>query len=573
MRHSRPAFSAFLILLYRCWSGEAVAHGSQVNITMDDTDPSILYMPSSSWHSSSVPCSFCLSPDPNLAYQKTYHDGTHIVPTVDGDDNLPTSSATVASSSQAPRSSAPPAAPKQPDTDDDDDNDDDKGGGKGKGGSRLRLRFRKRDDVNPFFTDKLDADDVGFVDAPVSVQFQFTGSAVYLYGLLPQATAMPNQTPTTMNLTFTLDDQPMTPYTHSGALSESTYVPNVNVFAASGLADSPHNLRVDIGPDSVFLFDYMIYTQSAEEAASHSTTAPGVQLTSSSPSSTEDASEKRHNIATFAGAVGGSVGVLGVLALGIAISLIRRRRAAARRDRRDREASLHTNASEDSPPMQGPAPFVPRYFPGTVPAAPPPYVPRSPSPASSSSSHSLSMSMVPESLAASAYVARPPSFPTTAPSMTTASTYTPLLSSLALSSQPGTHALTYADLPPATPPLEDGTVLPTPPPSFGEAIATGVPARLEFMAPPGISLTLPTTVNSITPSSPVTESGAEPPPSHSPRLPARPLSPSSPSAPSPPPRSPRRTSLPLETPSSPTAPLLPGRSLSTASGSNLDERP
>ncbi|KAI0776692.1 hypothetical protein BD413DRAFT_602221 [Trametes elegans] len=98
---------------------------------------------------------------------------------------------------------------------------------------------------------------------------------------------------------------------------------------------------------------------------------------------------KSNNIATFAGAVGGSVGLLGVLALSLAISIYRRRVRAARRDRHFRETqsrsnpdfdgeSFHTEASEDRPVMQGPAPFVPRYFPGTVvPAPPPPYSPPS----------------------------------------------------------------------------------------------------------------------------------------------------------------------------------------------------
>lgn len=83
---------------------------------------------------------------------------------------------------------------------------------------------------------------------------------------------------------------------------------------------------------------------------------------------------KKHNIATFAGAVGRSVGVLGLFSLGLALSIIRRRHLAAKREARDHE-SLHTNASDDSPHMAGPAPFVPRYFPDTViPQDPPTYM-------------------------------------------------------------------------------------------------------------------------------------------------------------------------------------------------------
>ena len=86
---------------------------------------------------------------------------------------------------------------------------------------------------------------------------------------------------------------------------------------------------------------------------------------------------KKHNIATFAGAVGGSVGVLGLFALGLALNILRRRRQSARRDLLDRESlhRVHTNGSDDSPNMSGPTPFVPRYFPGTVipPPDPPAY--------------------------------------------------------------------------------------------------------------------------------------------------------------------------------------------------------
>lgn len=67
--------------------------------------------------------------------------------------------------------------------------------------------------------------------------------------------------PTTVNLTFTLDDQTFDPYHHTGDSSKSGFLPNVNVFFADGLANAPHTVRVDIGPNSVFLFDYLVYTQ------------------------------------------------------------------------------------------------------------------------------------------------------------------------------------------------------------------------------------------------------------------------------------------------------------------------
>ncbi|KAI0370970.1 hypothetical protein BV20DRAFT_228999 [Pilatotrama ljubarskyi] len=164
---------------------------------------------------------------------------------------------------------------------------------------------------------------------------------------------------------------------------------------------------------------------------------------------------KSNNIATFAGAVGGSVGLLAVLALSLAISIYRRRVRAARRDRHLRQArnvdfdgeSFHTDASEDSPPMHGPAPFIPRYFPGTVvPAPPPPYSPPS------------------EQTAALLAAASPVSSPLWAP---------PRIPG------PGEDA-SYADRPPPTPPPlpEDGLDDYFAPPSFRQAISSPIPAIL-----------------------------------------------------------------------------------------------
>lgn len=181
-------------------------------------------------------------------------------------------------------------------------------------------------------------------------------------------------------------------------------------------------------------------------------------------------SGKSHDVATFAGAVGGSIGFLAVLAISLFISIYRRRTLAARRDRRARSGqhrsadgnydteSFHTDASEDGPPMQGPAPFVPRYFPGTViPSAPPPYVAGgSPTEATDSLLRSTSPVMSPAS-----------------PS--------PWQTHLYLQAE---DRAAYADRPPPTPPpiaLEDGGYFPPPPP-FRVAIASPIPAILANLA-------------------------------------------------------------------------------------------
>lgn len=129
-----------------------------------------------------------------------------------------------------------------------------------------------------------------------------------------------------------------------------------------------------------------------------------------------DSATRKHNIATFAGAVGGSAGFLSLLALGLCISIRHRRRRAVHRERRHQGTFAENFTSHDHgadearlvddddetedeshvrrsiqdggvvavaslvmhPPMMaqveaGPAPFIPRYFPGSVPTSPPPY--------------------------------------------------------------------------------------------------------------------------------------------------------------------------------------------------------
>lgn len=204
---------------------------------------------------------------------------------------------------------------------------------------------------------------------------------------------------------------------------------------------------------------------------------------------------KSHNVATFAGAVGGSVGLLAVLALSLAFSIYRRRLRARRRDRAYRETgrghdqsvnSFHTDASEDGPPMQGPAPFVPRYFPGTIiTAAPPPYSP----PASPSNEQTSGLLGAP------------------VPSM--------LWSSRRQGGSSGdSDSSSYADRPPPTPPvlpvpdMEDGYF--AAPPSFQIAIATPVPAILAGLS--GTTSTSPSPApRPPTPASPVIPLLAPPP--------------------------------------------------------------
>ncbi|KAF8153766.1 hypothetical protein B0H34DRAFT_719065 [Crassisporium funariophilum] len=371
------------------------AHQSVIaaNVTVQDFDASIVYSPLESWHSSADPCSTCLNPGSS----DTYHEAIHAAPSSDPDDLPPVGSnpPPSPSSTPPPAQSAPPAppattpppaappaksspnvpstAPSPSATKTDGGKGDDPDSGKdddSKSGKDKRRAFMPR-----FAFPRLDPDDIGFSDPPVTVSFNFTGSAIYLFCYQPNSVAS-GSTPTNMNLSFTLDNVASGVFKHVPSAGGADFTPNTTVFARTGLPEGLHQLVVTVGQDSVFLFDYLVYTSQDEpsKTGNSSGTATTTPLGQTPPSQTIDPSVKKHNIATFGGAVGGSVGVLALFSLGLAISLIRRRRIAARRDRNDAE-TLRTNGSGDSPHMSGPAPFVPRFFPDTIiPTDPPTYV-------------------------------------------------------------------------------------------------------------------------------------------------------------------------------------------------------
>jgi hypothetical protein len=307
---------------------------AETNVTVPDTDPSITYQPPSSWHSSSNLCSLCLNPE----LPTTFHEGIHEAAGPDTDD--------IAKQEQEEHEKEEKAKKDQ-----------------GK-----RRSFQRRFEPLPRDTDD------GTPDPAVNITFNFSGSAVYVFGIIPPTIMNVNSTSPNMNLTFFLDNnkienKPM------AASRLAIFSPNQTLFSHSGLSESPHQLVISLGPNSTFIFQKLIYTTDIADPAvptvSSSASTPSTS-TQSSPSPTTQSNSK-HNVATFAGAVGGGVGVLALFSFGLALSIIIRRRKSIRRDRQDHE-SLHTNASDDSPAMSGPAPFVPRYFPDTIiPSEPPTY--------------------------------------------------------------------------------------------------------------------------------------------------------------------------------------------------------
>ena len=90
----------------------------------------------------------------------------------------------------------------------------------------------------------------------------FLGSAIYLYCILPLGKP-PNadSTPTFMNLTFTLDSEPAGNFVHNGSANNQGFQSNVSVFSRGGLSGSTHTLLVNLGQNSVFVFDYYVVTR------------------------------------------------------------------------------------------------------------------------------------------------------------------------------------------------------------------------------------------------------------------------------------------------------------------------
>lgn len=279
MSRSPLSRSTTIFGLVALFMRHVVVGAEPVNVTVDDADPSIEYIPSDSWRASSTACSSqCLLVDTNGTFDKTYHTGVHVL--IDMDDLSSSSSSTTHTSSSP--------APTESEGDDDRDHDADD--------TEITKKGRS---VNR----RLDPDDPGFVDTPVTAAFTFNGmvlsfifpqigngcvgTAVYLFCVQPHGPPPSVLAPTTMNLSFTLDNQPLPSYFHNATADGSSgFTPQFNVLALQNLTPSPHVLLVNLGAGSTFVFDYMIYTTEGNgTAAGTGTSVSGSVQTSSGAAS------------------------------------------------------------------------------------------------------------------------------------------------------------------------------------------------------------------------------------------------------------------------------------------------
>ncbi|KIJ64343.1 hypothetical protein HYDPIDRAFT_112340 [Hydnomerulius pinastri MD-312] len=217
----------------------------------------------------------------------------------------------------------------------------------------------------------------------VTANFSFVGSAIYLYSIIPLGQHV--------DVSTKLDGTLTAIFTHDGNVTVFDQLFGIHIFSISGLPDNEHTLSITVNPGSTIMLDYAVYTHDDETAGDRTTHSRYIVPRSLFTRDTSQGNNRKDAL-TFGLAIGFSVGVLALLGAGVAISLFRRRKIAERRDRLEREqhTAIYANTNGPEIVMQGPAPFIPRYFPGTIAPHPdpPPYDPRDVPLPPSLSSHS-----------------------------------------------------------------------------------------------------------------------------------------------------------------------------------------
>lgn len=106
-----------------------------------------------------------------------------------------------------------------------------------------------------------------------------------MYCIQPLGAGDADALPTTMNVSFSMDNNPAGSFVHRGSQSASGFSPNVTVFAMAGLPEIPHVLQIQLQPNSVFIFDYLIYTHTVQFGVTSSAPPTPVQSEISTSSS------------------------------------------------------------------------------------------------------------------------------------------------------------------------------------------------------------------------------------------------------------------------------------------------
>lgn len=154
---------------------------------------------------------------------------------------------------------------------------------------------------------------------PTTITFHFTGSAVYVFNILLNRPLDPT-TVTLANITFSIDGISPSAFTrHPDLNGTTTILYNQLVYQNTALNNGPHTLTMTVGPVSLILFDYLIYTMQSNDTTSLAGSTASVSINSSqrsseptAPVSTQSASSSTPVGSIAGGVVGGVVILFGV---------------------------------------------------------------------------------------------------------------------------------------------------------------------------------------------------------------------------------------------------------------------
>ena len=145
---------------------------------------------------------------------------------------------------------------------------------------------------------------------PTTITVHFTGSAVYVFNIVPNT--LPNSTITLANITFSIDGSDPYAFFRQPDPNSNTIMYNQLVYRNTALEDGPHTLTMTVGPYSLALFDYLLYTQGSNttSASASSTLTNAGQSSSPQPSTPTSARSSSTPVGAIAGGVVGGVVLL-----------------------------------------------------------------------------------------------------------------------------------------------------------------------------------------------------------------------------------------------------------------------
>lgn len=114
------------------------------------------------------------------------------------------------------------------------------------------------------------------------LEYSFEGGSVTLYGIL--ADIVRDGFTTNVNLTISIDGEAKGVYQHVPQ-PLNTYSYDVPMLSVSGLSAGSHTLRAELEPNSMWMFDYLVYT-TVDSVSNSSAQATSIAQTTYRPATT-----------------------------------------------------------------------------------------------------------------------------------------------------------------------------------------------------------------------------------------------------------------------------------------------